>query len=161
MRIDEITKNGIYIALRFDLASCKKLAKWTNDLGIKSIEPEKMHSTVLTIDTPKLTYDYFKPNKKLDVEIDLDEAEFDVFPLRSTDSKALVVKLNSEWIEDFRQDLIDRYEITKTNDVEPFIPHLSLSYEWPEDSEIDIKSLTLPIDTITIVSEYKERPKER
>lgn len=161
MKLQEFNSHRVYIAAQFDPLDSQQLIDWTNGLGIKAINSADLHSSILVSVNSNLTYENFEPNTNLNIPIDLNQAKLEIFPMSnretmpSSTGQALVITFHSDWLVNRRLEIQKHYGIVSSS----YKPHMTLSYDWDSGLGIDLNSLELPIDEITIISEYKEHLK--
>ena len=146
-------RNGTYGACRYTRESKKKINHWMSENSIPNpIDVEKLHTTVIysraEISIVRI-FDVLTNNFK---EIELGIKGFDKFETSSgSDKYALVALLDAE--------ILERLHLTlrtygATHDFPEYHPHVTLSYNIPD--EFDISSISIPNFKLQIDEIYFE-----
>ena len=142
-------EKGLYVAVKYNQSANDDLMDLIKKYNIPStLKPEDFHTTLI----------YSRKYAEIDeLDDDLGDKEIVTYPkglevFETFDKKrALVIKLDCNYLEDRHKYLMDKYELTY--DYPEYIPHITLSY--------DIGDMILPENVefpkfFRISSEYQE-----
>jgi len=153
MLIEEVTNSGIYIYYKLSPKSVQEIGVWSEQLGVKPVPPDKLHVTLVSSNSEKISPETFKPLGKLSssVIISLENSYLDVFPMKDGITNALVLRFKSDYILKRRTQIRKEFNIESWE--EEFSPHLTISYKYKGTPPKDTK---IPMDSIELVEEYAE-----
>jgi hypothetical protein len=143
-----VVEPGLYVAAFFDEETNNNIAEYMRINKIPApVNTASLHTTIVysTVPVPN-----FEPNHSVDIDIDTTHATFECWEMRNG-SRCLVLKYFSPYLQ-FR--FTEAMKNGAMYDFDEYKPHISLSYEIPEEFDV---SLLPKIDfQLKIVGEYSE-----
>lgn len=136
----EPDSTGVYVAVRFDERSVKKILNYARKIGISQpISKSKLHCTVIA---SRITKD-FTPLKKIDI--------YPIVKCLKILNKCVVLELDCASLNERHEELRLQYHLM--SDFGYYIPHITLSYE-PQLIDIDTLNASFVEFEIHAISEY-------
>lgn len=128
--LKEQESSGTYIDVKPDLKSKQSLHDWASEQGIPNlIDPSQYHTTLV------YSRKAFDPGyKELDVSFSGKIIGYDLFK-NSKGTPALVLKLESPELVDMHSEY--RSNHGATHDYTDYTPHVTLSYDVPENFKLE------------------------
>lgn len=146
-------QEGIYVGVKYANEDVDKILAYIdrNDIS-SSLGFDDIHSTIIF----SRRYDDIQVLGDLnDKFIFAQPYSLSCFPIQGSDGKhALVMKLKCEWLEQRHKYLMDQYNLTY--DFDEYIPHLTLSYDYPYSEPDPILEDVSKMGNIFIKKEYRE-----
>jgi hypothetical protein len=135
--IKEQYKNGTYVAAKFSPKSCTALVELQNKLKIQPTPLAEFHVTIMHSRKP---FDY--PEYQ-EIYSEVQTKEFHIF---EGTHRALVLLLDSKYLEKLHQDMMKQYDATY--DFDKYVPHVTLCYNYKGDVPKFIPNLNLELTSI-------------
>jgi 2'-5' RNA ligase len=120
---------GTYAKLTLDRASMTRLSLFCKEHKIPTISPEDYHVTMAfsRVHVPELA-DY-----PINLPISVHVKGYKIFPTVNKPGKnSLVVVLDSKYLHQIFKTFTEEYGASY--DYDEFIPHITVTYEWPEET---------------------------
>ena len=134
-------RNGTYGAVKYMTVCNVILAAWAEEVGIPNlVDPNKFHTTLIYSRKPIKNVERFNLNKN-----ELSTLMWIFQPsclalmdssAESRDHRVLVMKLDAPELVKFHEALI---KDGATHDFDDYVPHITLSYDVPQDFNLNIE----------------------
>ncbi len=142
-------KEPTYVGLRFDGPSMDQIMKLTKGVP-NSTSKGELHLTVIYSKTPIA----YTARGKLDPPIEVKAKKYSIFTMRDGDN-CLVLELDAPEAHNLHADIMA--ETGASYDFPVYKPHLTLSYDVPEDFDISTLPKIADIETLYCHREYASK----